>query len=576
MLCELRIKNLAIIDDLSIQLKDGMSVLSGETGAGKSIIVNAVNLILGSRATPEMIRTGAQTAELEALFRIPDHSDTLRILEAQGYEPSEELLIRRIIPRNDRQRVYINGRLATLQLLSAVTANLAAISGQHEHQKLLDEKEHLLILDRFGGLVPLRTALRDCHREILPLISELEGLNRVSKAQQEKIALLEFQKKEILEAGVVPNEDETLKQEISRIRNAEMLVQAVQGAIDILYSSEGAVIEKLGEVRKSLEKAAAVDPGLSFAAPDLSDAAFRIEETTDRLRSYLGKIDVDRQHLERMESRLDALNRLKHKYGGSLEAVIKHLAAIEGELFDHENLPERIAQIEKALKEKHQRLAAIALDLSQKRRKTAGLLSKKMEEQLKSLKMSKTVFEVSFHDTALSSTPSPYLMAGNIPIAETGLEQARFMISPNLGEDVKPLSAIASGGELSRVVLSLKSIMADADAAGTMIFDEVDAGIGGEVAEVVGKKLCDLSTHTQVVCITHLAQIAVFAHHHFKITKHVKNRRTITCISPLDGNERLEETARMIGGSKITKATRDHAREMLDSGRARTKPGSKN
>ncbi len=563
MLAELSIKNFAIIDDLTVCFSKGLTILSGETGAGKSIIINAINLLLGSRATSKMIRTGAETAEIEALFHPPASSSAIKILKDQGIESSEELLIRRVISINDRHRIYINGRLSTMHFLNKVTQNLAAISGQHEHQQLLNESNHLLILDQFGDIMPLRQQVYNAYHHILPLIQELDHLKANRRKQQEHTELLEFQKKEIEDAGIVANEDELLKKEQTRLKNAETLYQIVAGVSETLYSSDGAIAEKLGEINRQLESASRIDETLESTAGELSDAAFRIEDIARELNTYIDGIQSDEQRLEEIESRLDLINRLKRKYGGSLDAVLQHLDTIDKELNDHNTLDDRILQSEQNIQEKHRQLTDLAAGLCQKRRKLSVILSKKVEQELNVLKMPNTRFEIAFAQTAATPATPAYLTANGKVIAETGTEQACFMIAPNIGEDLKPLSNIASGGELSRVVLALKSITANDASTSTMIFDEVDAGIGGEVAEVVGKKLSDLATANQVICITHLAQIAAFGDHHLQISKHIEKMRTCTRISPLDTDQRLKETARMIGGEKITTATLDHAREML-------------
>lgn len=571
MISELAIKNFAIIDDITICFSGGLTVLSGETGAGKSIIVNAVNLLLGSRANAGMIRTGAESAEITALFHLKADSPAREILAAHDFDPADDLVIRRVIFRNDRHRVYINDRLSTMLLMGNVARQLAAISGQHEYQRMLDENRHLFILDDFSGLTPLRSDFKQCYRRIIPLITELARLHESLEQQQEQIELLKFQQAEIEDAGITPGEDEDLRQELARLKHAEMLHQTARCAVETLYSGEGAVIDRLGEIVKELEKAARIDSTLSAENTELADAAYKIEDTAGRLRIYADRLEFDEARIEQIESRMDRLNRLKRKYGGRLEAVLDHLADITVQLEGLENLFEKMADIEGQLREKHQELAALAGKLSSRRREAAAGFSKRISEELKSLRMPRTRIKVVFEDHPVRQA-SQFLTVDGKPVAESGAEQVRLLIAPNVGEEVKPLSEIASGGELSRVILAIKSIMADKGDTATMIFDEVDAGIGGETAEVVGRKLADLSAWSQVICITHQAQIAKFAQHHFKIEKQVEKGRTCTRITLLDEVQRLEETARMIGGADITPVTRDHAREMLETAR---QPASK-
>lgn len=564
MLRELSIKNFAIIDDLHICFSDGLTILSGETGAGKSIILNAVNLLLGSRATIQLIRTDAESAELEATFQIAFKSRVSEIMVQHGYNSSEELLIRRIISRNGRHRIYINGRLATIQLLNSITENLASISGQHEHQGLLKEEQQLLILDQFGGLVPLRKQVSKLFHEILPLITELKKLNAIKDRQSEHIELLEFQKKEIIQTSITPGEDSALEKERMRLKNGETLYQAAHDSIEALYNTQGAVVERLVEVRRNLDRVCQIDSELSSAAKGIADTTFQIEDIIEELRNYLKNIQIDETRLEDVEARLDILQKLKRKYGGSLDAVIAHLESIEHELSEVENISDKINATEAKLSELHSQLAKLALKLSEKRDHTAINLAKKLEMELTTLKMSQTQFQVFLRTISAGDKADPYLTIDGKTIDETGIDCASFLIAPNVGEDLKPLAGIASGGELSRVVLALKAILAETESVETVVFDEVDAGIGGGVAEVVGKKLSFLARHHQVICITHLPQIAKFGDHHFKISKHVEQGRTITNIDPLGDEERIKEIARMLGGVEITRATIDHAREMLD------------
>ena len=563
MLQELFISNFAIIDDLRISFSGGLTILSGETGAGKSIIINAVNLLLGSRATARLIRSGKETAELEALFHIKDQSGIARIMKENGYDPSEGLLIRRIISKKDRHRIYINGRLSTIQLLNLITENLASISGQHVHQGLLKEEQQLVIIDQFGGLAPDRYYVYQCFHEIVPLIRHLNDLKAKKNRQAEHIQLLEFQKGEIQAAGLISGEDAALEQERIRLKNSESLFQTAWDSIETLYDSQGAVVEQLSMIKKSLEKAALMDPLLVSSAKRIDDIAYNVEDITEELRIYLKKIKMDENRLEVVEDRLDIINKLSRKYGGSLDAVFLRLESIEKELLSMEGLTDDISDAEKRLSSLHNKLVEAATKLSEKRKKVAVVLAKKVENELASLKMPQTQFKISFRTTPANSSNDPYLTIEKNVVYETGIDQAVFLIAPNVGEPLKPLSSIVSGGELSRVVLAIKAILAQTESVETIVFDEVDAGIGGGVAEVVGRKLAALARHHQIICITHLPQIAKFGDHHFSISKHVSEGRTKTSINCLSDSERINEIARMLGGEKMTKATLDHAREML-------------
>jgi len=563
MLKELSIRNFAIIDDLQISFSAGLTVLSGETGAGKSIILNAVNLLLGSRASADLVRTGADNAELEALFEITESGRVADIMTEHGYEPSNGLLVRRIISRSDTNRVYINGRMASIQLLNAITENLASISGQHVHQQLLKEEQHLLILDQFGSLMPLRQEVSAYFHRLMPMLEKLEKLKTLKQRQTEHKELLEFQLKEIKDVNPAKGEDTALEQERRRLKNAEQIYQVVFNSIESLYSAPGSVIEKLVDVKKNLDKISQIDPQLTSKTTSLADTAYQIEDLIDGLRSYLNSIQTDESQLEAVEERLDTLNKLKRKYGGSIEAVFESLKSIEEDLSNVESLTESIRDTETQIGKLHAKLKDRALSLSRKRKKTAEDFAQKVMNQLDTLMLSKTEFKISLHELPADEKTSPYLAAKNNMITATGIDRTAFLIAPNIGETLKPLASIASGGELSRVVLALKALLAKTDSVETVVFDEVDAGIGGRVAEVVGKKLAELANHHQVICITHLPQIAKFGQQHYRISKHVAKGRTRTSIHLLNDEDRYEEIARMLGGEKITQATLEHAREML-------------
>ncbi len=563
MLIELSIRNFALIDDLRISFSDNLTILSGETGAGKSIIVNAVNLLLGTRANAKLIRTGAKTAELEAFFEIPPAGNAAKIMETQGIDPSEGLIVRRIISNTDRHKIYINGRLSTMQVLTEISENLASISGQHEHQGLLRDELHLEILDKFAGFLPKRQKVRHLYHKTVPLVKELKGLISQENHQKEHLELLKFQKNEILEASLKPGEDKALEEELLRLKNAEYLLQTLVKCHDSLYSKPGAVVESLIEISKDMEKISEIDRQLAPKAKGLADAAYQIEDISHELREYADRIEMNQTRLEQVETRLETIKKLKRKYGGSIESVIACLNHMEKELGDIENISGNIEQVREKLDGLHHRLAAETISLSEDRKAAAQKLSQKVETQLAELKMSGTRFAVNLYPLSSDKPISPYLSVNGIPISENGIDRAEFMIAPNVGESLKPLAHIASGGELSRVVLALKAILAQHDSVETIIFDEVDAGIGGEVAEMVGQKLQALSGHHQIICITHLPQIAKFANHHFRISKRVKSGRTHTIIEPVPDKERVHELARMLGGKEITQTTLNHAAEML-------------
>ena len=477
----------------------------------------------------------------------------------------EGLLIRRIISRKSRHRIYINGALASIQILSRITENLASISGQRAHQGLLKEERHLMVLDHFGGLLPVRRKVKACYDQMIPLIEKLSRLKAGRAHQDERRELLGFQKHEIEAASPSPGEDSVLEIEIRRLKNTLDLNQTVFSALQTLYDGRGAVIEQLMAVQGDVEKAAEKDPSLLPVSDSITRTAIQTEEVVDALRSYQSSLQFDEQHLDALEERQDILNRLKRKYGGSIDAVMAFLDCISNELSEMNDASGQIKKIEKDLDGLKTTLTQTAQSLSDRRKEAAARLSGKVVSELDALKMPSAGYEVSLAPERAVNDANPYLTIDGVSISETGLDRAKFLIAPNVGEEMKPLTAIASGGELSRVVLALKAILADTDSVETVVFDEVDAGIGGGVAEVVGRKLQHLSRYHQVICITHLPQIARFGDHHFNVSKGVSNGRTLTRIRALEKEERVEEVARMLGGERITPTTRAHARELLSA-----------
>ncbi len=580
MLSELAIKNFAIIDDLRISFSRGLSVLTGETGAGKSIIIEAVNLLLGGRASADLVRTGESSAELEAFFDIAPDDPAAGIMEAQGLDPSEGLIIRRIISANGRHRIFINSTQATMQLLKQVTANLASISSQHAHQSLLSEENHLDILDDFAGTWSLRNAVQATFKELVPLIREVEQLKTSLEKTTEEHHLLQFQIDDIDQAHILPDEDRLLETQKQRLKNGSEIFTSLNRGVDKIYSGEGTLLEELGLIKDSLEKHGHLDAKIGQVTEKLSRTMIDLEDVTDEMRKIAATIDLDPSALEETEARLDLIQKLKRKYGKtSLEALFAFHAGLKERLADTENLAEKIEAMEKRCLSLSQALGTQAMKLSEKRKIAAEKLAGLAENELKTLEMEQIRFTIAVTHTPLGRTSAqkelfPEKNSGNQPkeliavkgmkITDTGMDRVSFLMAPNPGESPRPLARIASGGELSRVVLALKAILSDTDVLGTLVFDEVDSGIGGKTSDKVGIKLKALSEKYQVICITHLAQIAKYGSSHYKIEKQVVNRRTATVITPLTNTEdRVREIARMMGGSTITKATLDHAAELL-------------
>ena len=565
MLSELVIKNFAIIDDIRISFDDGLAVLTGETGAGKSIIIEAVNLLLGSRASADLIRAGSKTAELEACFDIDPGSAQAAIMAEQDLDPSEGLMIRRVIATSGKHRIFINSRQSSIQLLKKITSGLAGISSQHAHQGLLQEENHLDILDRFCGILDEKEKVGRIHRELVPLVKEREKLAENLENAKEEAELLRYQIEEIRAADIKKEEDAMLEQEKDRLKNAAGIYETLQKGIGVLYSRDGSVVEQLDTFQKSLEKYGESDPALSEKSKKLAGIMYEIEDLVEELRTYMGGLTLDPGALEETEARLDMIQRLKRKYGGSLEGLFSEYENMKQRYETTSGLDERIGELDSRIGELKQAYAEQALVMSDKRKKGAKELAGLVRTELHSLEMEQADFSVKVKQTMADAANEHFTVDG-LKAGPSGIDRAAFLISPNPGEPAKALKKIASGGELSRIVLALKVILSRSQALETLIFDEVDSGIGGATSEKVGAKLKALASNNQVICITHLAQIAKYGQSHFKIEKRISGQRTTTVITRLEKErKRVQELARMIGGSEITRATLEHAEEMLQT-----------
>ena len=563
MLVQLSISNFAIISHLEINFKTGLNILSGETGAGKSIIINAVNLILGGRASSDLIRSGADEAKVEALFSLPENSSLKKLLFDLDFPFIGELVIRRTISRQGRNRIMINGSLATLQMLAVVGVMLISISGQHEHQLLLRPENHLYLLDDFGALTGERLRLAESFGEYQSLKESLNKLEREIREREERQDLTGFQINEIKSAGIMEGEDSLMEDEKKRLRYGEQLMEIVTESYQALYEREDSVLSGISLCIRNLEKGAEMDGRLGSIRDALSSARVELEEAALELRDHQKTLVIDPGRLEVVEERLQLINRLKKKYGPSLEDILKYKYKLSGMIDNLDQKREELKRMKQKLKDMERDIISRAFVLSHKRKRVAGRLKKSVEDELNLLDMRETRFEVWFHGEDLNHDDKPENMIK--AIRAEGFDRAEFMLSSNIGEELKPLSRIASGGELSRIMLALKTILARTGSVETVIFDEVDSGIGGATAEVVGEKLRSLADYHQILCITHLPQIASKGETHFLVQKSVKTGRTLTTISELDTEKRINEIARLLGGRVITQQAMAHAREMLNS-----------
>ncbi len=562
MLHELTVHNFAIIRDLEITFHGGLNVISGETGAGKSILIGAVNLILGSRASQEMIRTGTQEASVEAVFLFGDDpSAAARRLEAVGLEPAESLSIRRSVSRSGRNRIFVNDQAVSLQQLQSLARGLISVSGQHEHQLLLDSGLHLELLDIFGGLEPLRSRIREIHGRWAAAREELAILVRNRRERAEKLDFMRFQLQELEAARLLPHEDVDLEQERNLLRHAATLREAVERADQVLYAGRGAVLEQLSGIEKDLETLLRIDNSPAPLAVHLREARIHLEELAHGLQQYAHRITFDPGRLTAVEERLAQLQRLAKKYGGSLEAAVERREELKRELSEEGDTDLREESLRKTLDELRDRYLEEAAVLSERRREAARTLETEVRSVLGTLDMARARFEVRFEDV-------PRCAGGEAdpPFTPEGIDRVEFLLSANPGEDPKPLARVASGGELSRILLALKSLLGRKGEAETLVFDEVDAGIGGRTAELVGLQLKRLAARQQVICITHLPQIACYGEHHYRVLKETSGEETFTRVRLLGREERVDELSRMLGGLTVSDTTRAHAEEILRRG----------
>ncbi len=564
MLKELNIKNFAIIDTLRVEFGPGLNVFTGETGAGKSIVVDALNLALGERASADLIRSGTAEAVVEAAFELNSHGTEAiaSILAEQGIEKDagEDLIVRRVISAAGKNKVYINGSLSTLATLAALGAHLADIHGQHEHQSLLSLERQLEMLDSFGALMPLRDEVASRWRRSQELRKELAALEAGEREKAQREDLLRYQKNEIESSRLREGEDEALATEQKILANAEKLAGLARLADEALYSSDASALASLKRAVTGVREIAAIDPKLAPSLELLESGRAQIEEAARDVSSYADAVEFDPARLEELGDRIDLLQKLKKKYGATLAEVIAFGERAAAELAKIERSGEEMERLRKELAALKSELGARARDLTKKRTLAAKELEKKVEGELAHLGMKKTKFVVSIRQEAGDDTDD------GRAVGPRGADRVEFLISPNPGEEPKSLVKIASGGELSRIMLALKTVLVEGDSIPTLVFDEVDAGIGGAVAEEVGKKLRRISDRRQIFCITHLAQIASMATHHYGVSKSIKQERTSTEVRLLDPKDRVDEVARMLGGKTITDATIKHAEEMITRG----------
>ena len=559
MLRELRIKNLAIIDDAIANFEKGLNVLTGETGAGKSIIIDALCLALGKRASGELIRSGEKEAVVEAFFDIPQellNPSSLRLLQDIGIDIDDGIILKRILSVQGKSRAYINDSLVNIQTLSEISSYIIDVHGQYEHQSLLLPDNQLDLVDAYGSLFYEREGFTALYKKQTILKQHIAELEEKEKERIHRLDLIGFQINEIETAQLKTGEEEELLEEAKILSSAGRLAELSNRAYDSLYLSDTSSISSLSNILATLKEISHIDARAGDAVKSVEEALPLLEETSYFLRDYKEGLDFNPERLEEIQERLELIKGLKRKYGNTIQDILEYKENAVKELDELQHSEERLTALKAELAKLKDMLTEKAQMLSKKRKAVSKKIEQQVVSELTELSMPGTKFTIQITGESGDDT------SDNLKMNSKGIDIAEYLISPNIGEELKPLSKIASGGELSRVMLALKSILAKGDKIPVLIFDEIDAGIGGRAAETVGQKLKNLSSIHQILCITHLPQIASYADTHLKIEKTIKGRRTTVEIKKMGKKERTAEIARMLSGDR-TEVSMKHAREIL-------------
>ena len=571
MLKTISIRNYAIIEEVQAEFESGLNIITGETGAGKSILIDALGLLLGDRASADAVRQGSEKAIVEGVFHVGSNRKVKAILEEQEYDLPDDMIVRREVSAKGQSRCFINDTPAPLTLLKEIGDLLVDLHGQHEHQSLLKTGSHLELLDDYGGLQGLVAEYQQSYQTLTALFREREELQQQEEQLKEKRDLYDFQLKEIDTVSPQPGEEDALESELRILENAERLYEITGRLHQMLYEGEQAVYDQLVVARNQLEDLTAIDKSFEEAKNECSSAAAIIGEVTKFIQNYNSKIEFNPERLEEIRERLGQLSLLKKKYGGSVEAIIAHRERIAAEFGLAENFDGTLEQLEKAISRERQRCSSAAQRLSTKRRELIPKINKSVVAELARLGIAHASFDVRIENRPLERASGrngalrTYVTMGkdSFEASSRGIDFVEFYLSTNLGEDPRPLAKVASGGEISRIMLALKTILAKSERLPLLVFDEIDVGVSGRVAQAVGKSMKNLSQFHQVVAITHLPQIAGLADVHFTIEKVENRKRTGTVLRKLSLDDRVEEVARLMSGSEVTETGLAGARELM-------------
>ncbi|HHQ0895637.1 TPA: DNA repair protein RecN [Listeria innocua] len=553
MLQEMTIKNFAIIESLSLTFQEGMTVLTGETGAGKSIIIDALGLLVGGRGSTDFIRHGEERLELQGLFALAEDNLACRnALLENGIDASDDMVVlERSLFRSGKNSCRINGKLVTTVLLRQIGSKLIDIHSQHEHQELMNEEFHLSLLDRFAAdkIKPVLTKYQTNFKEYQTILREWQNWTKNERELAQRLDMLRFQQQEIENANLQAGEEDRLLEQKNVLANFEKLNENLQGAYTAIQGEPGG-LEFIGEAMRQMEAAASIHTDYKAVSEAISSSYYMLEDSMSQIRQSLDQLEFQPEELNQIESRLNDLNQLKRKYGKTIEDIIQYEKEISTEMEKLTDSESHVGHLETKMATLKTELTKQASTLTDIRKKAAATLEKQIKQELNQLYMEKAIFSVHFESDKTELTDS-------------GQDSVVFYMSTNPGEPLKPLAKIASGGELSRMMLALKTIFSRHQGITSIIFDEVDTGVSGRVGQAIAEKIYAVSVGSQVLCISHLPQVAAMANHHYYITKKVQNKRTTTSVTILKGEQKVEEISRMIAGIEVTELTKQHAKEMI-------------